>query len=96
MSTHEEFKKSSKQKLEELLAKYEEVRVTARQKASDRQEEFKRHIEELDKAKAELEEKWNRVQHFGDETAEELSNVFSASANAFSKSVDDVKSKLEK
>ena len=40
-----------KQKLEELLAKYEEVRVTARQKASDRQEEFKRHIEELDKGK---------------------------------------------
>jgi len=96
MSTHEELKKSSKQKLEELLARYEEVRVTAKQKASDRQEEFKSYLEDLDKAKAQLEEKWSRVQNFGDETAQELSDAFTSSANAFSESVDDVKSKLEK
>ncbi len=95
MANHEELKKTSKQKLDELYTKYEIVRINARKLSRERQEKLNDHLAQLENARVDLENKWERVQHFGSETAEELSNAFSSSADAFSKSTDEIEEKMK-
>lgn len=94
MTPAEKSNDASKAKMDELYAHYEAVRSSARQLASERKDEIQRHIDELDRAKEDLEAKWDRVQNFGDEAVEELNKAFFSSAEAFSTKVNDVKKKI--
>ena len=94
MTTSNNSKEISQAKMDELYSHYEAVRSNARQLASEKREEMQQHMDELDDAKADLEAKWERVKNFGDEAVEELNKAFFSSAEAFSKKVDDVKTKM--
>lgn len=95
MGKFDEFKNSSAEKIQELKTEFESLRAKARRAHIDRQEEIKENIEELDKLQNELEEKYSKVENFGDIAAEELSDAFFSSTEAFKGKLKETSDKLK-
>ena len=92
---HNEFKNSSTEKINELKTESELLKAEARTSQSDRKEEISENIDKLEKLQNELEEKYTRVENFGDIATEELSNAFFSSTEAFKDIINQTKDKLK-
>ena len=92
---HNEFKNSSTEKINELKTEFELLKAEARTSQSDRKEEISENIDKLEKLQNELEEKYTRVENFGDIATEELSNAFFSSTEAFKDIIRETKDKLK-
>ena len=95
MEKHEEFKNSSTEKINELKTEFELLKAEARNSQSDRKEEISENLERLEKLQNELEEKYSRVENFGDIAAQELSDAFFSSTEAFKDIIKQTKDKLK-
>lgn len=96
MEKHEEFKSSSRERLNKLRADFEALKSEARHAQDDRKTEIEENLEKLQKLHDELESKHDRVEHFGDIALQELSDSFFSSAKAFQDIVEKTKDKLKK
>jgi predicted RNase H-like nuclease (RuvC/YqgF family) len=92
---HNEFKNSSTEKINELKTEFELLKAEARTSQSDRKEEISENIEKLEKLQNELEEKYTRVENFGDIATQELSDAFFSSTEAFKDIIRETKDKLK-
>jgi len=95
MSNHNEIKTKSKEKMNELYAKYELIQIKARKLSAKQQDELKDNISSLEAAKKDLEDKWSRVDNFGEEATEELSKAFTTSAEAFENETNQFESRIK-
>ena len=92
---HNEFKNSSTEKINELKTEFELLKAEARTSQSDRKEEISENIDKLEKLQNELEEKYTRVENFGDIATQELSDAFFSSTEAFKDIIRETKDKLK-
>ncbi len=95
MEKFEEFRNSSTEKLNKLKTEFELLKAEARNKQADRKEEISENLERLEKLQDELEEKYTRVENFGDIAAQELSDAFFSSTEAFKDIINQTKDKLK-
>jgi predicted DNA-binding protein YlxM (UPF0122 family) len=95
MANIDEFKSSSKKRIEELLAKYEALKSDSRKAESEVKDELQDNFDRMDRLKNELENKYNQIEHFGEIAVEELSDAFFTSAEAFSDSINKTKDSLK-
>ncbi|HET8859716.1 hypothetical protein [Marivirga sp.] len=95
MAKYDEFKNSSKEKINELKSDFEVLKAEARNAQTDRKEEISENLEKLEKLQNELEQKYARVENFGGIAAEELSNAFFSSTEAFKDIIKQTKDKLK-
>ncbi len=87
-------KDQAKQKIEALLAEYDQLKADARSSQEERKKEIKENLKELEMAERDLQEKYDRINNFGDTTMEEFSKEFFTSAEAFSNSLKSTKNKM--
>ncbi|WKK79692.2 hypothetical protein [Marivirga arenosa] len=95
MANLDDFKNTSKKRMESLLSDYEALKAQTRSHQQEIQDELQEHIDRMDRLKNELEEKYNRIEHFGEIAVEELSEAFFTSAEAFSESINKTKENLK-
>lgn len=95
MEKFEEFKNSSVEKINQLKSEFELLKAEARNAQADRKEEISENLEKLEKLQSELEEKYTRVENFGDIAAQELSDAFFSSTEAFKDIINQTKDKLK-
>jgi predicted RNase H-like nuclease (RuvC/YqgF family) len=95
MDKNEEFKNSSSEKIKELKTEFELLKAEARNSQADRKEEISKNLENLEKLQNELEEKYTRVENFGNIAAQELSDAFFSSTEAFKDIIKQTKDKLK-
>lgn len=91
MGKYDEFKNSSTEKLNKLKTEFERLKAEARNAQADRKVEISDNLEKLEKLQNELEEKYARVENFGDIAAQELSDAFFSSTAGFEKSLKRLK-----
>lgn len=95
MEKFEEFKNSSTEKINELKTEFELLKAEARNSQAERKAEIMENLDKLDKLQRELEEKYTRVENFGDMAAQELSDAFFSSTEAFKDIINQTKDKLK-
>ncbi|WP_340152525.1 hypothetical protein [uncultured Marivirga sp.] len=95
MEKFEEFKNSSTKKIKELKTEFEVLKAEARNAQSERKDEIAENLTRLEKLQNELEEKYSRVENFGDIAAQELSDAFFSSTEAFKDIINQTKDKLK-
>ncbi|WKV10835.1 hypothetical protein [Marivirga harenae] len=95
MEKFEEFKNSSTKKIKELKTEFEVLKAEARNAQSERNDEIAENLTRLEKLQNELEEKYSRVENFGDIAAQELSDAFFSSTEAFKDIINQTKDKLK-
>ncbi|WKK78012.2 hypothetical protein QYS49_13675 [Marivirga salinae] len=95
MGKYDEFKNSSTEKINKLKTEFELLKAEARNSQADRKEEIAKNIEKLEELQNELEEKYTRVENFGDIAAQELSDAFFSSTAGFEKIIRETKDKLK-
>jgi len=95
MANIDEFKSTSKKRMEALLAEYEALKSESRKSEREVKDELQDHFDRMDRLKNELEDKYNRIEHFGEIAVEELSDAFFTSAEAFSDSINKTKDSLK-
>lgn len=95
MEKYEEFKNSSTEKINELKTEFEVLKAEARNAQADRKAEISENLEKLEKLQDELEQKYTRVEKFGDIASQELSDAFFSSTEAFKDIIKQTKDKLK-
>jgi predicted RNase H-like nuclease (RuvC/YqgF family) len=95
MERFEEFKNSSTEKIQQLKTEFEVLKAEARNAQADRKQEISENMEKLERLQNELEEKYTRVENFGDIAAQELSDAFFSSTEAFKDIIKQTKDKLK-
>jgi|GEM_PF-4871970 predicted RNase H-like nuclease (RuvC/YqgF family) len=95
MGKYDEFKNSSTEKINKLKTEFELLKAEARNSQADRKEEIAKNLEKLEELQNELEEKYTRVENFGDIAAQELSDAFFSSTAGFEKIIKETKDKLK-
>lgn len=95
MGKYDEFKNSSTEKINKLKTDFELLKAEARNSQADRKEEIAKNLEKLEELQNELEEKYTRVENFGDIAAQELSDAFFSSTAGFEKIIRETKDKLK-
>jgi uncharacterized hydantoinase/oxoprolinase family protein len=95
MEKFEEFKNSSVEKINQLKSEFELLKAEARNAQADRKEEIAENLEKLENLQNELEQKYTRVENFGEIATKELSDAFFSSSEAFKDIIKQTKNKLK-
>jgi predicted RNase H-like nuclease (RuvC/YqgF family) len=95
MEKFEEFKNSSTEKINELKTEFEVLKAEARNAQAERKAEIMENLDKLEKLQNDLEDKYSRVENFGDIAAQELSDAFFSSTEAFKDIIQQTKDKLK-
>ncbi len=87
-------KEQTKQKLDQILSDFEQLKADARNAQSERKAEIEQNIKELEEREVELRKKYKELESFGETALDEIMNSIFYSAKAFSDDVKNTKEKL--